>query len=120
MAEALETVNTTRKGVTSRGRWWPVGPKLGFDQMAALVPEIMDESLYTRILKCRFLRHSSYALFESAVMCMEQQPKGYYQREADKVGGFVSNQNTCKENMPARRKQENYGSKYISQHHFYV
>jgi hypothetical protein len=25
-----------------RGWWWPVGPKLVFDQMAAPVPEIMD------------------------------------------------------------------------------
>jgi hypothetical protein len=27
-----------------RGWWWPVGPKLVSDQMAAPVPEIMDTS----------------------------------------------------------------------------
>jgi hypothetical protein len=30
-----------RRGLL-RGWWWPVGPKLVFDQMAAPVPEIMD------------------------------------------------------------------------------
>jgi hypothetical protein len=29
-----------------RGWWWPVGPKLVFEQMAASVPEITDGSLY--------------------------------------------------------------------------
>jgi hypothetical protein len=28
------------------GRWWPVGPNLVSDQMAAPVPEIVDDSLY--------------------------------------------------------------------------
>jgi hypothetical protein len=30
-------------GSTSRW-WWPLGPNLSFDQMAALAPEIMDSS----------------------------------------------------------------------------
>jgi hypothetical protein len=34
------------EGGLLRGRWWPVGPKLVFDQMAAPVPEIMDGSSY--------------------------------------------------------------------------
>jgi hypothetical protein len=29
-------------GTVHMHRWWPVGPKLAFDQMAAAVPEIMD------------------------------------------------------------------------------
>jgi hypothetical protein len=29
-------------------RWWPIGPKLVFNQMEAPVPEIMDGSLYGR------------------------------------------------------------------------
>jgi hypothetical protein len=28
------------------GWWWPVGPKLIFDQMVATAPEIMDGSLW--------------------------------------------------------------------------
>jgi hypothetical protein len=28
-----------------RGRWWPVFPKLDFDQMTESVPEIIDDSL---------------------------------------------------------------------------
>jgi hypothetical protein len=35
----------TRKGTIFQVLWWPVGPKLVFDQMAAPVPEIMDEYL---------------------------------------------------------------------------
>jgi hypothetical protein len=34
-------VNNCRRGLL-QGGWWPVGSKLVFDQMAALVPEIMD------------------------------------------------------------------------------
>jgi hypothetical protein len=41
MAEALGTVHTRGRGLL-RGRWWAVGPKLAFDQMAASVSEIMD------------------------------------------------------------------------------
>jgi hypothetical protein len=39
-AEALRTVRTRGRGLF-RGRWWPIGPKLVFNQMAALVPEII-------------------------------------------------------------------------------
>jgi hypothetical protein len=39
-------MNTCRRGLF-QGWWWPVGPKLVFDQMAAVVPKIMDGSLYT-------------------------------------------------------------------------
>jgi hypothetical protein len=50
MAEALEAVHTCRMGLL-RVWWWPVGPKLIFDQMAAPVPEIMD------IIKNAMLKH---------------------------------------------------------------
>jgi hypothetical protein len=45
MTEALRTVHTLGRGLL-RGGWWPVSPKLVFDQMAALVPENMDGSFY--------------------------------------------------------------------------
>jgi hypothetical protein len=45
MVEVLGTVHTRRKALL-RGRWCPIGPKLGFDQMVAPVPEIMDGFLY--------------------------------------------------------------------------
>jgi hypothetical protein len=45
MAEALGTVHTHRMRLLG-GCWWLVGPKLVLDQMAAPVPEIMDDSLY--------------------------------------------------------------------------
>jgi hypothetical protein len=35
-----------RRRGSLRGLWWPVGPKLAFDQMAARVPVIMDDPLY--------------------------------------------------------------------------
>jgi hypothetical protein len=35
-----------------RGWWWPVGPKLVFDQMAAPVSEIMDGPLYVSKIVC--------------------------------------------------------------------
>jgi hypothetical protein len=43
MAEVLGQVH---KGGSEllQGRWWPVGPKLVFNQKAALAPEIMDNS----------------------------------------------------------------------------
>jgi hypothetical protein len=41
MEEALEMVYRHGKGLF-RGQWWPVSPKLEFDQMEAAVPEIMD------------------------------------------------------------------------------
>jgi hypothetical protein len=37
-----------REGTISRG-WWPVGPKLAFDLMAAPVPGIMDTTLHCDI-----------------------------------------------------------------------
>jgi hypothetical protein len=40
MVEMLGTVHTCRRGLL-RG-WWPVGPKLIFDQTTVSVPEIMD------------------------------------------------------------------------------
>jgi hypothetical protein len=43
MAEALGTVHMLGRGLLKKC-WWPVGPKLLFDQMAARVPEIMDDS----------------------------------------------------------------------------
>jgi hypothetical protein len=43
MVEVLGMVNTHRKGLL-RGRWWLVGPRLIFDQVAAPVPEIMDSN----------------------------------------------------------------------------
>jgi hypothetical protein len=45
MAEALGTVHIRGWGLI-RGWWWPVSPKLLFDQMAAPIPEIMGGSLY--------------------------------------------------------------------------
>jgi hypothetical protein len=54
MAEAWGTVHTLGKGLL-RGWWWPVGPKLVFDQMAAPVPEIINGSLYI----CFFSHHAS-------------------------------------------------------------
>jgi hypothetical protein len=45
MAEALATTHT-RGRVLLREQWWPIGPKLIFNQMAAPVPEIMDSSLF--------------------------------------------------------------------------
>jgi hypothetical protein len=47
MAESLGTVHTHVEGWL-RGWWWPVSPKLVFDQVTASVPEIMDDSLYVR------------------------------------------------------------------------
>jgi hypothetical protein len=44
IAEALGTVHTRGRGLL-RVRWWPVGPKLVFDQTAAQVSEIMDAPL---------------------------------------------------------------------------
>jgi hypothetical protein len=41
MAESLGTVHTRRRGLLW-GWWWPLGPKLVFDQMATPVPVIMD------------------------------------------------------------------------------
>jgi hypothetical protein len=49
MAETLGTVYMHGRGLR-QGRWWPVGPKLDFDKMAAPVPEIMDGSLYANII----------------------------------------------------------------------
>jgi hypothetical protein len=43
MAELLGTMHTCGRGLHQR-LWWPVGPKLVFDQMAAWVQEIMDSS----------------------------------------------------------------------------
>jgi hypothetical protein len=40
-AETLGIAHTHGRGLL-QGCWWPVGPKLVFDQTAALVPEIMD------------------------------------------------------------------------------
>jgi hypothetical protein len=45
MGEALGTVHTRERGPL-RGRWWPVGPKLVFDQLTAPVPEFIDHLLY--------------------------------------------------------------------------
>jgi hypothetical protein len=47
LQEAVGTVHTRRRGIF-RGRWWPVGPKLLFDQMVP-VSDIMDGSLYIRM-----------------------------------------------------------------------
>jgi hypothetical protein len=50
--DAFKKMSQTPRTVHMRGigllrwRWWPLGPKLVFDQMAALVPDIMDRSLY--------------------------------------------------------------------------
>jgi hypothetical protein len=48
MAGTLEMVHKREKGLFG-GWWWPVGPKLVFDQMAAPVPEIMDGPLYSLV-----------------------------------------------------------------------
>jgi hypothetical protein len=40
-AEIPRTVHTRERGLL-RGRWWPVSPRLAFDQIAARVQEIMD------------------------------------------------------------------------------
>jgi hypothetical protein len=40
-----ESVHTRGRRLL-QGRLWPAGPKLVFDQMAAPVPEIMDDTLY--------------------------------------------------------------------------
>jgi hypothetical protein len=45
IAEALGTVHTHERGLL-QGQWWPIGPKLILDQMAAPVPEIGDGSMY--------------------------------------------------------------------------
>jgi hypothetical protein len=42
MTEALGTVHMRRRGLL-QGWWWPVGPKLVFNLMAAPLPKIMDE-----------------------------------------------------------------------------
>jgi hypothetical protein len=44
MVEALGTVLTSGRELF-RGWWWPMGPKLVFDHIAAPVPEIMYGSL---------------------------------------------------------------------------
>jgi hypothetical protein len=54
MAEALRTVHTGRRELL-RGCWWPVGPKLVFDQMAAPVPEIMAVSFYCELNRKRMI-----------------------------------------------------------------
>jgi hypothetical protein len=41
------------KGEYYESDWWPVEPKLVFDQMAAPVPGVMDVSLYVMILSTR-------------------------------------------------------------------
>jgi hypothetical protein len=51
MAEALKTLNMRGRGLL-RGRWWPVGPKLVFDQMAAAFPEIIDDSFVCVLHVC--------------------------------------------------------------------
>jgi hypothetical protein len=43
MAEVLGTMNMRGRGLP-QGWWWPLGPKLVFDKMAAPFPEIMDIS----------------------------------------------------------------------------
>jgi hypothetical protein len=43
MAELLGMVHTHGRGLL-KGRWWPVGPKLVFDKMAAPILENMDSS----------------------------------------------------------------------------
>jgi hypothetical protein len=48
VAKALGTVHTRGRGLL-QGWWWPVGPKLVYDQMAAPVPEIMCGSLCHRV-----------------------------------------------------------------------
>jgi hypothetical protein len=45
MAEAMRKVHTCGRDLLRR-QWWPVGPKLVFDQMPTPVPEIMDGSLH--------------------------------------------------------------------------
>jgi hypothetical protein len=47
MAEAMGTVLTRGRRLL-RKRWWPVGPKLVFDQIASPVMEIMDGPLYAQ------------------------------------------------------------------------
>jgi hypothetical protein len=42
MAEALGTVHARGSGLL-QWKWWPVGPKLFFDQIAAQVLKIMDD-----------------------------------------------------------------------------
>jgi hypothetical protein len=46
MAEVLGMVYTHGRGLL-RGWWWPLGPKLIFNQMAAPVPEIIYGPLHT-------------------------------------------------------------------------
>jgi hypothetical protein len=43
MGELLGMVHMCRMGLLW-GWWWPVDPKLVFDQMTAPAPEIMDQS----------------------------------------------------------------------------
>jgi hypothetical protein len=50
MVEVPGTVHKRRRGIFW-GWWWPIGPKLVFDQMAALALEIMEGSLYYLIIK---------------------------------------------------------------------
>jgi hypothetical protein len=66
MAETLGTVDTRRRGLL-RGWWWPVGPKLIFEQTAAPVPEIIDSSLYALPFNHCFI-HSSYSYYSSVFL----------------------------------------------------
>jgi hypothetical protein len=47
--DAFKNGRSTGNGANTRcilwGWWWPIGPELVFDRMAAPVPEIMDDSL---------------------------------------------------------------------------
>jgi hypothetical protein len=57
--------------VLLRGWWWPVGPKLVFDQMAAPVPESMDDCLYAwlRLVVCCNHIHSRDFVLPLLVAC---------------------------------------------------
>jgi hypothetical protein len=53
MAEALGMVHTSGRGLL-QWRWWVVGPKLVYDQMAATVLEIMDGSFNVSLFISNF------------------------------------------------------------------
>jgi hypothetical protein len=57
MAGALGTVHKRRRALL-QGWWWPVGPKLVFDQMAAPILEIMNMSGNLPTLSTPHISHS--------------------------------------------------------------
>jgi hypothetical protein len=69
-------VHTSGRGLLW-GWWWPVGPKLVFDHMAALVPEIMNTTSYSASIfkvevcwACKFLCMHMHMCYMCLCVCM--------------------------------------------------